>query len=400
MVDVRGFRTFNDNHGHAVGDELLRALAQRLSSALPSWLFLARAGSDEFAVLADAPDGPDALLQALLPLTRAPVQLSIGTWPLAACVGVTTVGAADTDADPLIRADLALQTAIDDAAGGGSGVHVLGPSSLSRAWRRAWTREALAHPNLEDFSVVFQPIVELDGAAVTAVECLLRWTDPLLGRVGPAEFIRVAEAAGSITSLTDHVLACAAAACAQWRARPATAALRVGVNLSTRDLADSRLVRRVVAAFAEYSVPLHALTVEVTEEGLLEDLEAAAVRLRELQQFGVRVALDDFGTGYASLRYLRRFRPDVIKIDREFVQAARHDPTSRMLVGKVNEIALAMGGICLAEGIEDATTARIMQLLGLHLGQGYHFATPMPLPDLHQFLADEPVVRPSRREAG
>ena len=392
MVDVRGFRTLNDNHGHAVGDELLRVLGGRLATTLPEGTFVARSGADEFAVLAPCDDGGEHLLEQLRPAVNDPVPLASGPWALSSCVGLTVVTTDELGGcgEALVEADLALQTAKEEGTAA-DGVHVLGPESRHRAWRRAQVREAVAHPDLDRFSLVFQPIITLREGTVVAVESLLRWTDPQLGVIGPAEFIPMAEAVGSATVLTDHVLRTAAAAAARWRAHPHTRGLRLGVNLSICDLADPHLPGRILSAFNGCGVPLHALTVEVTEEGLLEDFRVAAAHLAELQAHGVRIAVDDYGTGYASLRYLRWFRPDVIKIDREFVTCAAHDATSRLLVAKVNEIALGMGGDCVAEGIEDAATTEVMRALGVRFGQGYHFARPMPFGQLRHFLAEHPV---------
>jgi EAL domain-containing protein (putative c-di-GMP-specific phosphodiesterase class I) len=249
-------------------------------------------------------------------------------------------------------------------------------------------REAVAQPKLEHFGVCFQPIVRMNDTRLVAVETLLRWHDPVLGPVSPKDFIPLAEQTGSIGVLTDHVLRLAAQAVSQWTTTPEGRCVRVGINLSPTDLASPDLPERVLAAFAAHGVPLPMLTVEVTEEGLLEDFGTAAQHLARLQVHGVRVAVDDFGTGYASLRYLRWFRPDVIKIDREFVQAATTEATSRLIVGKVKDIAHGMDAMCLAEGIETEQSWEIMQGLGLDLGQGFHIARPMPLDQFHAYLAE------------
>jgi diguanylate cyclase (GGDEF)-like protein len=391
VVDIRGFRTLNDNHGHEAGDELLRRVGERLSSQLPHGTFVARAGADEFAVLAACEDRGEDLLQRLNRLVSTPVTLRSGSWPLSASIGMTLVpvGRPADGREALIQADLAVQVAKEEPGRPGSGRHVLDDDSRDRARRRALLREAVAHPALDHFHVCFQPIVQMSDGRLVAVETLLRWKDPVLGDVGPADFIAHAEQTGSIGVLTDHVLSLTAQAVALWTSRPEGRAVRVGINLSPDDLACPDLPERVMAPFAAHGVPLPMLTVEVTEEGLLDDFETAAALLARLQVHGVRVAVDDFGTGYASLRYLRWFRPDVIKIDREFVQAATTEATSRLIVGKVTDIAHGMGALCLAEGIETARSWATMRRLGLDLGQGYHIARPMRLDQLRAYLAEQ-----------
>ncbi|MGN6242279.1 MAG: putative bifunctional diguanylate cyclase/phosphodiesterase [Motilibacteraceae bacterium] len=385
VLDVVGFRTLNDNHGPAAGDELLQVLARRLVDVVPAGALVARIGVDEFAVL--APRGAfEALVERAVQELSRPVPLRTGTWTSRVAAGVTVTGGHEVQR-LLVEADLAVQQAKEQSRRGEPALHVLDVGSRARGSRTALLREAVAASPLEQFHLVYQPVVALAdapavGAAgrttVVGVEALLRWEHPTIGPVSPAEFVPLAEQAGIIGRLTDHVLTLAARDRADWHRLGVAEGLRVAVNVSAADTVDPALPERVSDVLRGHGLPATALTLEVTELGLLEDFDAAAQNLAILQALGVQVAVDDFGTGYSSLRYLRRFRPDVLKIDREFVQAAAYEPTSRVLVGKVGEIASGLGMRCVAEGVETMVEVATVRHLGIEAAQGYFFSRPVP----------------------
>jgi diguanylate cyclase (GGDEF)-like protein len=385
VLDVVGFRTLNDNHGHAAGDELLRALGHRLAAVVPPGMLAARIGVDEFAVLAPRDEARQLVERAVRELSR-PVRLRTGTWSSRVAAGVTFTGGREVQG-LLVEADLAVQHAKQQARRGEPALHVLEPASRALGTRTALLREAVATSPLEQFHLVYQPVVALgepsgptgaERLEVTGVEALLRWEHPELGAVSPAEFVPLAEQTGAIGRLTDHVLTLAARDRAGWQRLGVADRVRVAVNVAATDTVDPALPERVCDVLRGHGLPGSVLTLEVTELGLLEDFDAAAQNLAMLQALGVHVAVDDFGTGYSSLRYLRRFCPDVLKIDREFVQAAAYEPTSRLLVGKVGEIASGMGMHCVAEGVETMVEVATVRHLGIEGAQGYYFSRPVP----------------------
>ncbi|HEU4677057.1 MAG TPA: bifunctional diguanylate cyclase/phosphodiesterase [Motilibacteraceae bacterium] len=385
VLDVVGFRTLNDNHGHTAGDELLRVLGHRLAAVVPPGMLAARIGVDEFAVLAPRDQAQQLVERAVRELSR-PVPLRTGTWTSRVAAGVTVTGGREVQG-LLVEADLAVQHAKAQSRRGEPALHVLEPASRARGTRTALLREAVATSPVEQFHLVYQPVVALGEHAgpsdagrlvVTGVEALLRWEHPELGAVSPAEFVPLAEQTGTIGRLTDHVLTLAARDRAGWQRLGVTDRVRVAVNVAATDTVDPALPERVCDVLRGHGLPATALTLEVTELGLLEDFDAAAQNLAMLQALGVHVAVDDFGTGYSSLRYLRRFCPDVLKIDREFVQAAAYEPTSRLLVGKVGEIASGMGMRCVAEGVETMVEVATVRHLGIEAAQGYYFSRPVP----------------------
>lgn len=395
VLDVVGFRTLNDNHGHGAGDELLRVLGHRLAAVVPPGMLAARIGVDEFAVLAPREEAPALVSRAVQELSR-PVPLRTGTWTSRVAAGVTFTGGREVQG-LLVEADLAVQHAKAQSRRGEPALHVLEPASRARGSRTALLREAVATSELQQFHLVYQPVVALgepaagaDGFAdrlvVTGVEALLRWEHPELGPVSPAEFVPLAEQTGTIGRLTDHVLTLAAQDRAGWQRLGVADGVRVAVNVAAADTVDPALPDRVTDVLRGHGLPASALMLEVTELGLLEDFDAAAQNLAMLQALGVQVAVDDFGTGYSSLRYLRRFCPDVLKIDREFVQAAAYEPTSRLLVGKVGEIASGMGMRCVAEGVETMVEVATVRHLGIEAAQGFYFSRPVPAGDVLPLL--------------
>ncbi|WP_133411972.1 putative bifunctional diguanylate cyclase/phosphodiesterase [Vallicoccus soli] len=400
VVDVVGFRTLNDNHGHEHGDALLRAVAGHLVAGVPGASLVARVGTDQFAVVVPLGGGVGGVGEvgevggvggvaagerAARDVTGAlPATLPLGRvrWPLRVCVGVVLRGpgaAPSASAELLVEADLALRRAKHgEGEERGAAVHVLDGATRDRAREASALREALADPDLAEFDVHYQPVVDAVAGRVRSLEALLRWTSPVHGPVSPAVFVPLAREVRSLGVLTDHVLDRVARDLRRWHDEGAGAWTPVAVNLTAADVTDPALPCRLAAALDRHGVPAGLLHVELTEDGLLHDFGAARRTLAALQERGVRVAVDDFGTGWSSLRYLRRLQPDAVKLDREFVQAALHEPRTRVLVAAVADLAARLGLDCVAEGVETADELDLVTGVGIRLVQGYHFSRPVP----------------------
>lgn len=228
-----------------------------------------------------------------------------------------------------------------------------------------------------EFKVVYQPLVELETGRIVGVEALVRWEHPRRGEVPPDMFIGAAERTGVIVDIGLYVLREASSQVARWRATIAAASeLKIAVNLSARQLDDDNLPNKVAAVLAETGLPPGALQLEVTETAVITDVAAATSQVQELRNLGIAIAVDDFGTGESSLAYLHRFRADVIKIDRVFVQALDDHDQARALAAGVIGLAASLGATTVAEGIETAAQAEAVRALGCRIGQGYHFARP------------------------
>ena len=384
-VAVDSFREVNDTLGHQVGDELLLEVARRLQAATHGAL-VGRIGGGRFAVAipaGDAGDDPDMFALGLRSQVEGTAQIGpVGTH-IRLSVGVVTTPEHGTDAATLVRrAETAMYSA-RDAHGGGPVLWE--PAYEVQGQRRLAVvtalREALATGAI---GLAFQPKLEAASGRVTGVESLARWTHPALGRVGPDEFIPLAEASGLMGALTSTVLQQSLSACAGWQ-RPSTP-IGVAVNVSADTVLDPAFVREVAEALAAAGLPAELLTLELTEGVVVSDPVLASARMEELRGLGVKLSIDDFGTGYSSLTYLKGLPIDEVKIDKGFVDGLAADPADRAVVRAVVDIAHTLGMRVVAEGVEQAEQQQILQALGVDEIQGYLHARPMPGADLAEWL--------------
>jgi diguanylate cyclase (GGDEF)-like protein len=378
FVDLDDFKEVNDSRGHAAGDELLVAIADRLRRCVRPEDLVARIGGDEFAVLVTAgSDVARAVGERVLTSLAVPVAVAGGPVFVHGSVGV----AASTDpgehtAGALLRnADLAMYLA---KAQGGNRLVVYADGMAESARRRADLQQDLALATAAgQLEVHYQPVVRLGDGRTTGYEALVRWHHPDRGTVPPAEFIPLAEESGAITEIGRWVLRQAVAQGAAWTAE-AGVPVRMAVNLSPRQLVDGTVLADVQAALRDSGFPAGQLTLEVTEGVLVQDVERVVAQLGALRALGIAVAIDDFGTGFSSLSYLRRLPADLIKIDRSFVSDLTSGGSSATLVASILELARTLGLDVVAEGVETDEQRRVLRDLGCASAQGYLFARPAP----------------------
>ena len=390
FVDLDDFKTVNDSLGHAVGDELLRATAQRLSSCLRAQDTAARLGGDEFAILLEDLSSPDEAFEIAERLRRAlepPVVLNGRQIAASASLGVECPGPHAAADDVLGNADLAMYAAKD--AGKGR-VARFEPAMRAQLVERVELGAELALSlERDELFLEYQPLVELDTERITGVEALVRWQHPTRGRLAPDRFIPLAESNGFIVALGRWVLE---TSCMQLRRLQDVAGdpdLQMSVNVSTRQLADPDLPRYVRAAVDAAGIDPTRLTLEITEHLLLDDGELMQRRLQALKEIGVHLAVDDFGTGYSALSYLRTFPIDVLKIDRSFVSGIDRDPERARLVRSIVEMGHTLCLSVVSEGIEEAGEAALMREFRSHYGQGYLFSRPVDATTLDHLLAQD-----------
>jgi diguanylate cyclase (GGDEF)-like protein len=373
FVDLDDFKEVNDRFGHAGGDLLLHAVAQRLLGCVRSTDTVARLGGDEFAILLEGEvDAPQAVAERIQGTLRRPFAVSGTLVPVRASMGLVV----PDPAEPLVTSDVLLGRADTSMYAGkrlGKDTTVVyrpsqdGPPDFPSALRRAEGGIP------EGFSLVFQPIVRLADEAPVAVEALARWTTRDGTAISPETFVRAAEGAGLGAELDSQVLDLAC--------REITAAgldLTVHVNVCASRLGADALEQSVSASLARYRLPADRLVVEITETVPVPDLAAGAGAIRRLQALGVRVALDDFGAGYSSLTVLHALPVDLIKLDRALttgVQPERDAALCRSLVGLCADLDLGV----VAEGIETAEQAELITRAGCTTAQGYRFGRPAPL---------------------
>jgi diguanylate cyclase (GGDEF)-like protein/PAS domain S-box-containing protein len=395
FIDVDRFKLINDSLGHDSGNQLLTTIAGRLAQALRESDSVGRLGGDEFAVLCEVNRATDAMAIAeqIATAVEAPVELDSGEVVVSASIGIALSEGSTTASDLLENADAAMYRAKER---GKARIEIYDESMRIRTLRRLQVESALrAAIEQEQLVVHFQAEVRLADGEITGAEALVRWRDPARGLVMPDEFIPVAEETGLIVPLGAWVLreACREAARLRTDHRP----LKMGVNLSARQLAHPGLVRLVAETLDETGVEPGALCLEITESVLMQDADRAVVLLEELKALGVSLSLDDFGTGYSSLSYLRRFPVDTVKVDRSFVDGLVDRPGDASIVAAVRDVTRSLGLGVVAEGIETPEQLERLQELEYEKGQGYLFARPGPPDELHQLLrSGTPWLQASR----
>ncbi len=395
LLDLDRFGTINETLGHAAGDELLAAVAGRIGDVCRPADLVARAGSDEFAVLLSDLTDPDAargIAARILDALREPVRIGDHDVFVGASIGVVSAELEATPEALLRDAEVALHRAKE---AGGDRIVVFEPGMrVGRQERLGLEADLRRAIDREQLRLHYQPIIDLVRGAAVGFEALVRWEHPERGLVPPLSFIPIAEATGLIGEIDRWVLRAASRQAAAWTAIPgSTGAPFVGVNLSAREFADPDLVEHVRLALEAAGLPPERLELEITESVLMDEGGAGIGVLRALEGLGVRLVLDDFGTGYASLGYLSRLPLDAVKIDRTFVARLPEDRATTSIVRAVVGLAHDLGMAVVAEGIERPEQLDVLLRLGCDRGQGYLWAKPLPPERLAAVLAGGTVGR-------
>ena len=386
FIDLDNFKDINDTLGHAAGDELLIAVAGRLTAATRSGDSVGRLGGDEFVVLTEGTAlsaGADSVADRILDAMTAPFTIPSSTVPLSV---TASIGYAEGDrASPgrlLQDADIALYEA---KAAGKDGSVGFSPAMRANVDSHRHLELDL-HGALErgQFFLVYQPTVDLATGRYSGVEALLRWRHPVRGVVMPDQFIPALESTGLIVPVGAWVLHEACRQTVAWAEHGYP--LVVSVNVSARQLERDRIIDDVDDALAATGLDGSQLVLELTETALMRNVEASKGRLHLLKALGVRIAIDDFGTGYSSLAYLRQLPIDILKIDRTFVAGMADTTESVALVHTLVQLESVLGLETVAEGIETEEQRHLLEAEGVHTGQGYLFARPLAAEDLQDLL--------------
>ncbi len=387
FIDLDNFKAINDSFGHATGDELLRAVAQRLTAVVRESDAVGRLGGDEFVVIAgelSLASGPQLIAERLLEALAQPFKLdAAGSAPLrvSASIGIAS-GDRPCAGDLLRDADIAMYQAKWDGQHG----YVSFEAGMQTAVQARLELEMDLRVALEndEFLLVYQPTFSLQDMRPTGVEALIRWNSPTRGIVQPDNFIGLLEETGLIVAVGRWVLREACNQGVRWR--EAGHPIGVAVNVSARQLDSDEFVADVQRTLQETGFEAGALTVEITETAIMHDTEATAARLAAVKALGVRIAIDDFGTGYSSMAHLQHFPVDALKIDRSFITQMTHNEEGETILRTLVQLGKALSIETLAEGIEQAHELTLLQGERCDSGQGFLFARPLDADQTAEFL--------------
>jgi diguanylate cyclase (GGDEF)-like protein len=380
MLDLDRFKTVNDSLGHAVGDSLLKVVAQRLRSTIPHVETIARLGGDEFAVLVSLPDGrketATGMAERVLAVVTEPYDLDKRRFTIETSVGITFAPQDGTNPDTLLKnADLALYKA---KSLGGNRYCLFEPAMEARARERRELeddmRRAIAR---NEFELHYQTIVNAGELDACSAEALVRWRHPERGLIPPDQFISVAEESGLIVPLGEWILRKACADAARWPSY-----LKLAVNMSPAQFKQHDLPGILKSTLDQCGLPPSRLELEITETVLLDNNEEHLAVLHEIKDLGVSIVLDDFGIGYSSMRYLQMFPFDKIKIDKSFIQSMTSHPDSAAIVCAIAGLGRSLDIDTAAEGVETTEQLAFLRSAGCQLAQGFLFSRPVPLSEL------------------
>lgn len=377
MIDLNRFKEVNDTLGHNIGDYVLYEVARRLAEVVGERGFIARIGGDEFALVVEDADEPQALATLsgeIIGCLAEPVETCGVSIDVGLSIGIARFPGDADDAETLLKhADIAMYVAKKSRSGFEFYDAASDRHSIRKLTIASRLRKAIANDELE---LHYQPQVNLKTNRAESVEALLRWEDAALGRVTPDEFIGLAETTDLIQPLTEWTLNAAFRQFAEWRKQGLD--LRVAVNVSARILQDAAFPRRLEGLMQRLEVPAERVELEITESAMMLDPEHALNVVRALSELGVFISVDDFGTGYSSLAYLRDLPAHAVKLDKSFVMNLAAGTDDRVIVESTVQMAHALGLEIIAEGTESETVVEKLRNLGYDYAQGYWYSAALP----------------------
>ncbi len=392
LLDLDRFKVINDTRGHQAGDMLLRLVAERISNTIKPSDFAARIGGDEFAIiLQGVTDASDVSSQCLKLLNQIGLPYAIDDVDqlIGASIGIALIPDDGSSADELLRlADLAMY----EAKSMGRNCHCFFSPRLNQiaqfnASVEADLREAL---DQQQFMLEYQPIVDIQTGQYIGLEALLRWQHPARGRLMPVDFIRVANDSGLIDRIGRWVIE---AACKQISAciNAGIDVPHIAVNVSPRQFQSPSMCNDILKNIKKYNVPHGKLTIEITEELLLDQNSQVQEELASLREYGIEISIDDFGTGYSSLQYLRDLPASRLKIDQTFIARIETSSADRAIVSTIAHLAHALGMRVVAEGVETEGQYALLRASGCDEVQGFLLGRPLTVEQLMDILGNGPA---------
>lgn len=387
FIDIDNFKNINDTLGHDAGDDLLREVARRLHDSVRGHDTIARQGGDEFIVLLDQLEGHQGatrVAQKILDAMRAAFLVGGTDQHVSGSIGISIFPEDGTDASTLLKnADTAMFHG--KALGKNTYQFFTGQMNIAVKRRAVMESKLRAAVRDENFSLVYQPQIDLVSGEIVALEALVRWHSEDSGTMMPGEFIPLAEETGLINELGEWVLR---EACRQNRAwqDAGLSPRRMAVNLSAKQLNDKGFVKMLVGILRETQMDPTHLELEITESQVMRQGEGSVMLLNELAEMGIHLSVDDFGTGYSSLSYLKRLPIGKLKIDQSFIRDITVDPNDTAIVVAIISMAKSLDLDVIAEGIETAGQLTLLRAKGCGVGQGYYFSVPLNAEDITLLL--------------
>lgn len=386
ILDIDGFKSINDAHGHRIGDRLLVEVGARLRARLSPDAFLARLGGDEFVMFSNRlPDDKQmiaAVEHKIIALFEAPFEIENITIRIGCSIGCARFPSAARNAEDLFeRADYALHYAKQNERGKAVQFSAEHEATLREAGR---IDQALINADLEnELWIAYQPIVSAATGLPVSFEALARWRSAELGDVPPSTFILAAERSGMIASLTPLLLRKALEGAATWPEH-----LRISFNLSAVDVASPLSILKLMSVVTQSGIKPSRIDFEITETAVMDNLAQASQALNALRTLGARISLDDFGTGYSSLSSIRELPLDKVKIDRGFISRIDTDPAARLILATMIKLCNGLGHDCIVEGVESTDQVDFLLTKKCRFMQGYFFAKPMPGENVADYIGE------------
>jgi diguanylate cyclase (GGDEF)-like protein/PAS domain S-box-containing protein len=389
FLDLDRFKVINDTLGHTMGDLLLRAVAERLRKCSREGDTIARMGGDEFIFLLTGileVDEAVKAAQSILEILKAPFNLEEHEVHITPSIGVSVYPYDGNDGVTLVKnADAALNRVKEQ---GRTNYQLYTPVMNAKAFERMTLENSLRKAlEREEFTLYYQPQVDLGNGCIMGMEALLRWEHPDMGLVSPAQFIPMAEETGLIVSIGEWVLRTACEQNKKWQ-EMGYENMKVAVNLSARQFQEQDLVQMVSTCLKETGLSAEWLDIEITESIIMHNLEATIATLRDLHHLGLQISIDDFGTGYSSLSYLKKFPVHALKIDQSFIREITTDPDDAAITSAVIAMGHSLKLMVIAEGVETMDQLQLLKSLHCDRMQGYLFSRPVPAQTITPLLME------------
>lgn len=387
FIDLDNFKKINDSLGHDVGDTLLTQAGSIIKQNLRETDLVARLGGDEFTVIIEDAvqlDNITNVAQKICDAFAAGININGQNLHITASIGISVYPENGTDLLTLIKnADIALYHA--KACGKGNYQLYVDKLAESISVRQRLENELRQAVQQQEFTLFYQPIVQLSNNQIIALEALIRWRSPVRGLILPSYFIAVLEEVGLIVPIGEWVLQEACKQCKAWLAA-GTSLRYISVNVSPRQFLDNQFVNKVIHALELANLPAQHLNLEITESLFIHDEEEVLKTLQALKKQGVKISLDDFGTGYSSLNYLKRFPIDILKIDRSFLSGVPDNSKNAAITQAISRLGNSLDLAVITEGIENQQQLEFIKEIGVQYAQGYYLHQPLAVTECESLL--------------